>query len=233
MKKKVSQQNQIVIDEKLLKSGNPIILLPGAHLSEDLKLKIANLNNGKPNFPTYKKRVEDLFGLQPQQITERKKVYLAGFIEGEGSISMSAKKNHNGKFGIDLDPNFNLTQHINGVNHLHMALEVFGTGRITYKSGSRATLVFTIEARQSLQSKVCPFYEKYVNPCSAVAKQKRFSKYKKLLDLFDQGAHLDRNRMIHELLPIWDEMRMQRGYKGEVFANLQEAQTYVKTFTKP
>jgi hypothetical protein len=35
------------------------------------------------------------------------------------------------------------------------------------------------------------------------------------------------------LLPIWEEMRMQRGYKGEVFANLQEAQTYVKTFTKP
>lgn len=228
-----SKQNGIEIDEKSVKSGDPILLLPGVQLSDDLKSKIADLNNGKPAFPTYKRRVEDLFGLQPQQITEAKKIYLAGFIEGEGSISMSAKKNKNGKFGIDLDPNFNLTQHINGVNHLHMALEVFGTGRITYKSGSCATLVLTIEPRLSLQNKVCPFYEKYVNPCSSVAKQKRFSKFKKLLDLFDQGAHLDQTRMINELLPIWDEMRMQRGYKGEVFANLQEAQAYVKNFKKP
>lgn len=228
-----SKKNNIQIDENLVKSGDPVLLAAGIELSNGFKAKIKDLNQGKPNFSTFKRRVETLFGLQPQTITKEHKIFLAGFIEGEGSISMAAKKNSNGKFGIDLDPNFNITQHINGVKHLHLALEVFGTGRITYKSGSRATLVLTIEARQSLQDKVCPFYEQYVNPYSSVAKQKRFSKFKKLLDLFNQGAHLDKNRMINELLPIWDEMRMQRGYKGETFANLQEAQDYVKTFSKP
>ena len=210
-----------------------ILLLPGESLSADLKEGIRKLNKGKPTTPEYKKRVEELFGLQPQQVTKEKKIFLGGFVEGEGSISMSAKKNPNGRFGIDLDPNFNLTQHINGVKHLHLALEVFGTGRFSHKAGSLATLVLTIEARKSLVDAVCPFFEQYVIPYSSPAKTQRYLKWKKLLDLFDQGAHLNKNRLIYELLPIWDEMRIQRGFKGAVFSNLQEARDYVINFKKP
>jgi hypothetical protein len=216
-----------------VKRGDPILLLPGESLSADLKESIKKLTKGKPTTPEYKKRVEDLFGLQPQQVTTEKKIFLGGFVEGEGSISMAAKKNPNGRFGIDLDPNFNLTQHINGVKHLHLALEVFGTGRITHKTNSQATLVLTIEARKSLVDVVCPFFEQYVIPYSSLAKSQRYLKWKKLLGLFDQGAHLDKDRMINELLPIWDEMRIQRGFKGATFSNLQEARDYVINFQKP
>jgi hypothetical protein len=79
---------------------------------------------------------------------------------------------------------------------------------------------------------VCPYYDKNVYPLSSPAKQIRYTHFKKILKLFSDEAHLDRSRMINEMLPLWDEMRMQRGYKGETFASLKEAQEYVRDFKK-
>jgi hypothetical protein len=210
--------------------NNKILLKPGVELTEDSIEKIRKMNAGKPDFKTYAKRVRDTFGLDPITINETLKTFLGGFIEGEGSISLAVKKNKNARFGVELDPLFNITQHINGVNHLYVALEVFQTGRIRYKAGSNATLVFIIEPRKSLQQKVCPFMEKYVYPMSSPAKQIRYENFKRMLDLFEADAHLDRNRLVYELLPIWDSMRVQQGYNGQTFKTLQEAQDFVQNY---
>lgn len=211
---------------------NTYLLAPGEKLSETLVTKIKELNAGKPDFNTYKQRVRNTFGLKPVTIKENQLYYLGGFIEGEGSISIGAKKNKNAKFGVELDPLFNITQHINGVQHLYFALEVFQTGRIRYKISSNATLVFIIEPRKSLQEKVCPFFEKYVYPFSSPAKQIRYKNFKKMLNLFDENAHLDKERFINELLPIWSSMRVQQGYEGQTFKTLEEAQNFVRNFVK-
>lgn len=208
--------------------GNQLYLAPGVVLSDSFKEQIREMNQGNPDHKTYLTRVRNTFGLTPVTVDEKKKYFLGGFVEGEGSISVGAKKNTNAKFGVELDPLFNITQHINGVNQLYLALEVFQTGRIRYKAGSNATLVFIIEPRKSLEQKVCPFLEKYVYDLSSPAKQQRYLKFKNMLDLFNQGAHLDRDRFINELLPIWDSMRMQRGYKGETFSSLKDAQDFVR-----
>jgi hypothetical protein len=212
------------------KNNKTLILAAGETLSQEWQDKIKEMNAGKPDFQTYSRRVRDVFNLDKITINEKKSYFLAGFIEGEGSISVGAKKNHNSKFGVEIDPLFNITQHINGVNHLYLALETFKTGRIRYKAGSNATLVFTIEPRKSLTEKVCPYFEKYVYPLSSPAKQIRFNNFKKLLALFDENAHLDRTRIIIEVLPIWDLMRMQQGYTGQTFKSLEEAQEFVRNF---
>lgn len=204
-----------------------IVLAPGKRLEPEFVNQIKKLNSDKPDFPTYKRRVENLFHLKTQKIDNERLHFLAGFIEGEASISISIKKNNSAIFGVELDPVFNLTQHINGVNHLYLALAVFQTGRIRHKSGSNATLVFVIEPRKSLQEKVCPFYEKYVNPFSSPAKQIRYTRFKQMLELFDSKAHLDKNIFINELLPIWDSLRCQAGYQGQPFKSLIEAQNFV------
>jgi hypothetical protein len=221
-------KNKILIDS----SNSNILLKPSVKLTEDFIEKIRKMNAGKPDFKTYTKRVKETFGLRSNPITidETRKTFLAGFIEGEGSISIAVKKNLDARFGVELDPLFNITQHINGVNHLYVALEVFQTGRIRYKAGSNATLVFIIEPRKSLQQKVCPFIEKYVYPMSSPAKQIRYENFKRMLDLFDADAHLDRKKLVDELLPIWDSMRVQQGYKGQTFKTLQEAQDFVKNY---
>lgn len=192
------------------------------------KLKLANA--GKPDSPTYKRRIRETFGLESITIDDKQNYFLAGFIEGEGSVSISLKKNSNATFGIELDPVFNITQHVNGIKHLYLALEKFQTGRIRYKTGSNATLVFVIEPRKSLQEKVCPFYEKYVNPFTCPAKKVRYESFKQMLDLFDQKAHLDKDRLINELLPIWQRMRIQS--RQTTFSSLEEAQEYVRNFKK-
>ena len=54
----------------------------------------------------------------------------------------SAKKLKTAKFGVIVDPEFSVTQHINGICHLYAALSIFKTGRIRHKGGSNATFVF-------------------------------------------------------------------------------------------
>jgi hypothetical protein len=209
-----------------------IYFAPKESLSQEWVNKIREMNTGKPDFRTYSKRIREVFNLEKIIIDEKKQYFLAGFIEGEGSFSVSAKKNPNAKFGLELDPIFNITQHINGVKHLYFALEVFQTGRIRYKAGSNATLVFVIEPRKSLLEKVCPFYEKYCLVNASKAKQIKYQRFKSLLELFEHGAHLDRERFINELLPIWHAMRAQSGYEGQTFQSLEEAQDYIRNFVK-
>ena len=66
--------------------------------SLNLQSNIETLSEGNPDHPTYRKRVRKFFNLNPITISEKKCYYLAGFIEGEGSISISAKKNQKSRF---------------------------------------------------------------------------------------------------------------------------------------
>lgn len=101
-------------------------------------------------------------------------------MEGEGSTNVSAKKLETAAFGVLVDPEFSITQHVDGIVHLHRALLTFNTGRISYKSGSDATMVFRIDNRQNLVEKVIPFYHDYVYEFSCNDKIERFENFKKL-----------------------------------------------------
>ena len=184
------------------------------------------------NFSKYLKSMEDIFLVKP--IKDQKdtplRFFLGGLLEGEGSLNVSAKKLKSAKTGLVIDPEFSVTQHINGFEVLYLPLYVFQTGRISYKSGSNATLVYKIDNRRTLQEKVMPFYEKYVFPYGSENKYQRACIFKKLLNLFDQGAHLDVDRFINEVLPLWDSLRMQKNQSNQSFASLEEAQNYVKDF---
>ncbi len=95
-------------------------------------------------------------------VTQELKYYLAGFIEGEGSLTVSIKEHPTVRYGMHLDPEFFLYQHKAGIKLLELAKDVFGTGRIVPKSGSENVLVFSITSRRSLYEKVIPFFEKYM-----------------------------------------------------------------------
>jgi hypothetical protein len=66
---------------------------------------------------------------------------------------------------------------------------------------------------------------------SSNSKQSRYLKFKEMLGLFNTNAHLDRDRFIKELLPIWDSMRIQKSTK-QTFKDLEEAQEFVRNFQK-
>lgn len=181
------------------------------------------------NFSNYTFAISQLFKIKPvTKITVETKYYLAGFLEGEGCLSIGIKKNNVSRFKLYLDPEFHTTQHINGISNLYLIMLVFQTGRIRYKTGSNATFVYTIDNRINLQEKVIPFYEQYVNVYGCQSKKYRFHLFKKLLCMFAQKAHLDLNKMVYEVLPLWDQLRVQRNQSNETFHTLKDAQAYVK-----
>lgn len=210
-------------------------LEPGEELPNDILERLNDINkvySKTRDFRQYVQNLEELFNLTPKKVTEDSKKFLGGFVEGEASLNISAKKLKTAQFGILLDPEFSLTQHVNGFTHLHQALNIFQTGRIRHKAGSNATLVFIIDNRTSLEQKVVPFYESYVVPFASPAKVVRLQRFKKLLRLFTENKHRDLKGFLEELLPLWDAMRMQRGQSNETFPDLLSAQEFVVEFCR-
>lgn len=212
----------------------PLFLRPGEKLPQsvidDLKEANAKMNKTK-NFEDYRQKMQQILQLPDYvPLTESQKFYYGGFLEGEASIHIGAKKGPNTRFGAYLDPGFNVTQHVNGANHLLKSLSFFRTGRIRYKSGSNATLIFEIDTRRSLQAKLVPFYKKYVIPFASPGKKQRFEKFCSLLDAFDEKRHLEFHSFVYELAPIWDDLKMQKGQKNETFQSLEDFQHYCIDF---
>lgn len=208
---------------------------PGEKFPQDMLDKLKVVNDRYSNSKDHHQYMEDLrvlFNIHPVTVSIESQGFLGGYVEGEGSVNVSMKKTPKSAFGLYVDPEFSITQHVNGFSTLHLALQVFKTGRVRFKSGSNATLTFSIDTRLSITEKVLPFYDRYVKPFTCQAKADRLILFKELLKMFDEGQHLEANSLINNVLPIWDQMRMQTGQSNQSFESLKEAQDYVREFCR-
>lgn len=126
-------------------------------------------------------------------ISEELKWFLAGFIEGEGSVCVSIKQHKNGKFGYLIDPEFLIYQHKSGKKMLDLAKDMFRTGRIYPKPGNRDVLVFAIDARKSLLEKVIPYLDKYM---AFSSRKSDYDKFKKIVIALEKKEHWRKEGMI-------------------------------------
>jgi len=92
--------------------------------------------------------------------------FLGGFVEGEGSMSVSITIHKDFKYGVNIQPVFNVTQHKNGLDILNSFKELFGEGSIVQKSGSPDIFVYTLKGYKKIIKKVLPFLETYMCPYS-------------------------------------------------------------------
>ena len=92
--------------------------------------------------------------------------FLGGFVEGEGSNSVSITVGRNFKFGVKLQPVFNVSQHVNGLPLLNSFKELFGVGSVLKKSGSPDIWVYTLKGYKQIIEHVIPFLDIYVQPFS-------------------------------------------------------------------
>lgn len=92
--------------------------------------------------------------------------FLGGFVDGEGSNSVSISISKSFKYGVNLQPVFNVSQHKNGLNILNSFKELFGTGSVVEKSGSPDIWVYTLKGYKQIIEHVIPFLETYVQPFS-------------------------------------------------------------------
>ena len=124
---------------------------------------------------------------------ESKRWFLAGVIEGEGSMCISIKQHPTSRLGFYVDPEFFIYQHRNRRELLEMAQEYFATGRIYPKQGNPDVLVYAIASRRSISEKVIPFLDRYMR---FSARSEDIMRYKQALQLFEQGKHRTRDGLI-------------------------------------
>lgn len=115
------------------------------------------------------------------------KWFLAGFIEGEGALTVSVKQHPSSRYGYYVDPEFFLYQHVSGRQLLELARDVFQTGRIYPKPGNPEVLVYAIADRRSLAEKVVPFFAKYMRHLSC--KWSTFELFREILDMMSRKEH--------------------------------------------
>jgi hypothetical protein len=107
-------------------------------------------------------------------ITEQQKWFLAGFIEGEGSVCISIKEHPTAQFGYYVDPEFFLYQHRAYPEMLELAKGLFGSGRIFPKQGNPTVLVYALVSRRTLAEKVVPYLRYYMDFAPRKAVYQRF-----------------------------------------------------------
>ena len=101
------------------------------------------------------------------------KFWLGGFVEGEGSLVISIIKQDKAKYDILLQPEFNVAQHVNGLNILRKFKILFNNkGQISKKSGSSNVWVYTLKGIKNLNKYLIPFFKQYVIPNSSKYKTK-------------------------------------------------------------
>lgn len=140
--------------------------------------QVSNLNN-----------LDNISDTKDLDVNSRKlKHFLAGFIEGKGSLFVSVRQNKNSKFGRRIDPEFHLYHNAAGLPLLKAIQRMFGTGTIFSKSGSGDTYVYAIRNRRSIKEKVIPYFEKHII-CYSCKYSPIFEPYKRVVTLLENKEH--------------------------------------------
>ena len=122
--------------------------------------------------------------------------YITGFVDGEGCFSITIQKSNNVRLGVQVIPEFHVSQHQNRTEVLWEIKRRFGCGYIKANDPSNPkdlTSVYVVRNISDLRNKVIPFFKKY--PLISI-KQKDFEKFAQVVSLMSKGEHLKKNGMI-------------------------------------
>ena len=130
---------------------------------------------------------DNLSGAVNQQ--ERLDAYIAGFVDGEGSFSVSIQRNPSCRVGWQLRPEFHVSQNPERKVVLEIIQARLGCGIIRENhSGTRDTsLVLVVRRRTDLALRVVPFFE--AHPLMS-PKHQDFLAFADIVRRMDEGVHL-------------------------------------------
>ena len=120
--------------------------------------------------------------------------FLGGFVEGEGSNSVSITIHKDFKYGINIQPVFNVSQHKNGLDLLNSFKELFNCGYVVKKSGSTDIYVYTLKGYKQIIEHVIPFLDTYVQPYSC--KKEEYLVFKQICLASSEGKQKDKESLI-------------------------------------
>ena len=136
---------------------------------------------------------------QERLLSERKKWFVAGLIEGEGSFCIGIKKHPTAPYGYFVDPMFFFYQHKTRKPMIEMVRATLGNvGKIKPKPGNEDVLVLQISSRRTIVEKLIPFFDKYF--IFSVRKDD-YESFKKATFMLLEGKHHTQEGML-ELIEL-------------------------------
>jgi len=117
--------------------------------------------------------------------------WITGFVDGEGCFSISVFKNATTKAGVQIFPEFVVTQGAKSLLTLKNLQDFFGCGRI-YENrrtdNHRENLYrYCVRSKQDLRDKIIPFFKEYPLKTS---KHQDFLVFCKVMDMIESKSHL-------------------------------------------
>ena len=155
--------------------------------------------------------------------------FLGGFVEGEGSNSVSISINKNFKYGINIQPVFNVTQHKNGLSILYSYKELFNSGSIVEKSGSPHIFVYTVKGYKQIIEHIIPFLEIYVQPYSC--KKEEYNLFKQIVYMSAAGDQKNKETLMKMVELSYTLVGKGKGRKrtlNEVLEIINNKEAYFK-----
>jgi len=137
-------------------------------------------------------------------VHEQKCWFLAGLIEGEGSLCISIKNQPTARFGYLIDAEFFIYQHQIRRGLLELARSIFDAGRINPKPGNEVVLVYSITSTRLIAERVLPFFERYM---TFTCKKRDHKLFREVVNALLEKRHLNPHGMI-ELVEKAYQMNM-------------------------
>src|ERR687891_353418 len=101
---------------------------------------------------------DNVTGADNQQ--ERLDSYISGYVDGEGSFSVSVQRNRSCRVGFQLVPEFHVSQNGDRAQVLELIRIRLGCGYIKPNSKRDRALVVVVRSREALLERVLPFFER-------------------------------------------------------------------------
>jgi hypothetical protein len=128
---------------------------------------------------------DNVKGAENQQ--ERLDGYIAGYVDGEGSFSVTINRNPTSRFKLQLVPELHVSQNGDRREVLDLIQIRLGCGYIKRNGRKDRAMVFVVRNREDLLGKVIPFFEKVPLISS---KRKEFETFATIVRAMAAGAHL-------------------------------------------
>ena len=121
--------------------------------------------------------------------------YVAGFVDGEGSFHVAVQRSRFTRVGIQVIPEFHVSQNRQRAEVLELIQKALGCGYIKANHpGSQRdqTVVLVVRNRQDLVERVVPFFERFPLRSS---KQREFQTFATVIRAMERGEHLTKSGM--------------------------------------
>ncbi len=163
---------------------------------------------------------------QERLLTDAKKWFVAGLIEGEGSFCVGVKKHPTAPYGYFIDPMFFFYQHKSRRELVEMVKETLGnSGKIKPKPGNEDVLVLQISSRRTLQEKLIPFFDKYFR---FSARKHDYQLFRKAVNMLLEGRHHEQEGMLELVNLAYEtcgEGKYRRNAKQEIVDRILRGRT--------